>query len=478
MRFTLLLSLFLSLPFCLYAQNTNTESEQVLEQNFKVDLVPGEDISLILSHRQQALLSKNTKLGTEDQQNVLIISFDQLQIQRSWQKLVHPLINRALLYPSKKTSTRAYLKIRLNQPLTANGMNAIKIEEDQGKIKVLIPKSAFVAQAQSLPLMTANPKPQDSKSQESKSVPTVELSNSGEISLSNETDVKTALPPQTNAEPNENLPDAKEIIAMHENLADDLYESIQDLSKDNAVLVLPTINEDELKVSKTKALLSQSLMQELMSNKSHVLWLDEKRLNHYAHSLHRNQEEEYDLSDMQKLGKIAGADLAFQSKLSLKTPTQLILESKLYSLKDGSLIVHESHPLSFKMMSALEDDLIHSPTKGGAFWRSLILPGWGQIYGNQPTKGWAFLGAGLGLLAGSGASSVYGFMAEQDYNTFESQYAHRRADANMHYDRANLLLLGYGALWLSSLIDAYFSTSEETVVDHHDLHDRVQKESK
>jgi hypothetical protein len=492
MRFALvqLLSLFLCLPLCLYAQESNGdqggELVQELVQSFKIELLPNtKDIPLQFSHDQQKIQSKNIKLATEEEGKVLVISFDELQVQRAWQKLTHPLINRALLYPSKKTSRRSYLKIRFQQALTKQAMSLIKISENQDKIDLLIPQTAFIIASPKsntdLPLMVAS----DQKSTEA--IPVVELSNTPELSLSNENDqdnqentqsVKELQKPITAPEANDFLPDARNVIAMHENLADEIHETLQQISQNTAVLVLPTSNEDELKVSKSQALLSQNLMQALMSKESHVLWLDEKRLTHYAHSLHRDQEEDYRYEDMKKLGKIAGADLAFHAKLFLKTPTQLILESKLYSLKDGSLVLHEKHPLAVKEMQALEADMIISPSKGGAFWRSLILPGWGQIYGNQKAKGWAFLGAGLGLLAGAGSATTYGFMAEQDYNTFEAQYAHRRADANMHYDRANLLLLGYGALWLSSLLDAYFSTSEETVVDHQRLHDEVQKAGK
>ena len=40
-------------------------------------------------------------------------------------------------------------------------------------------------------------------------------------------------------------------------------------------------------------------------------------------------------------------------------------------------------------------------TPGGAVWRSAVIPGWGQRYKGERTKGWVFTGLAAGMAAAS-----------------------------------------------------------------------------
>lgn len=473
------------------------EASEVLNQAFKVSIkTQSKDLALQLTHDQKQLSVQSIKFATEDAQKVLLISIDDLQVQRSWQKLIHPAIQRALLYPSKKNANRAYLKIRFNRALPSNILSLIESKSSEKGIEILVPSTASIPMVSTQNMANTdtnanvNLNVDQNKDSENSNIAlnavSTELSNEGATDAQGQGVIEVVAPslnPRQNGQQGTNndlsvgdqLPHPEKVFEMYQHLGHELLAELKAQPLAPAVLVLPTLTDVDDRIPRGISLLNQGILHEVMSKEAHLIWMDDRKMTQYAHNLHRDQSEDYSKDEIQKLSKISGADLAYQSKLYLKSPTQLILESKLYNVKDGQIIYQENHPLSYQQMKNKENEFIDSPTKFGAFWRSFLLPGTGQIYGGQSGKGSVFLGAGIGLLAGFAASTVAGYLAEKDYNTFEAQYAHRRADANAHYDRANLLAATYGALWLSSLIDAYFSTTEETTVDHQALFHEFNK---
>lgn len=106
----------------------------------------------------------------------------------------------------------------------------------------------------------------------------------------------------------------------------------------------------------------------------------------------------------------------------------------------------------------------------GALWRSAIIPGWGQRYKGEKSKGWVLTGLAAGLLAGTVAAYAYDRNAHNAYenlgpttggqptpeSTFESDY---RTEVN-----AQVLLDLVGAatagVWVYSVADSAFTPLE------------------
>src|SRR5437764_1455792 len=59
----------------------------------------------------------------------------------------------------------------------------------------------------------------------------------------------------------------------------------------------------------------------------------------------------------------------------------------------------------------------HQVTPFGAIWRSALLPGWGQRYKGERTKGWVMTGAAGGLAATSLGLYQYKVSARDSYNS-------------------------------------------------------------
>jgi len=94
------------------------------------------------------------------------------------------------------------------------------------------------------------------------------------------------------------------------------------------------------------------------------------------------------------------------------------------------------------------------PFEAGA--RSILLPGWGQIYNNQPVKGFIIFGIEIGAISTSLVFNKLGGDYRSKYET-----ATNPEDAIKYYDKSNdyyrmrnYLLWGYIGVWAFNVIDA------------------------
>ena len=91
-----------------------------------------------------------------------------------------------------------------------------------------------------------------------------------------------------------------------------------------------------------------------------------------------------------------------------------------------------------------------------ATWRSALIPGWGQRYKGETTKGWVL----TGLWAVSSASTLVAHVqyqqAHQDYlsETDPTQIDQRRETQDLWYNTRGALALGMVAIWSFSAADA------------------------
>lgn len=97
--------------------------------------------------------------------------------------------------------------------------------------------------------------------------------------------------------------------------------------------------------------------------------------------------------------------------------------------------------------------------------RSMLVPGWGQLYKGERTKGWVL--AGLWGLTATGSLYAHvrwqdardAYRAERDPGRVDDRYA--RADA--WYKARNNLVLGAAGVWLVSYVDALLRHHERPV---------------
>ena len=106
-------------------------------------------------------------------------------------------------------------------------------------------------------------------------------------------------------------------------------------------------------------------------------------------------------------------------------------------------------------------------SRSDALFRSLLVPGWGQLYNRQPVKAWAVIGTEVALgsaalgyhLAGQSAYDKYtkatspGQLGSQPSAEAQRLYD----DAASKYRTRNWLLVAFGGVWLLNAGDAWLS---------------------
>lgn len=88
--------------------------------------------------------------------------------------------------------------------------------------------------------------------------------------------------------------------------------------------------------------------------------------------------------------------------------------------------------------------------------RSLVLPGWGQFYKGDRTKGWAFAVAGGTLAVSTLAADVARAQARADYNSARTEAEAERLHGpyNRWHRARNALAIGTAAVWAGAALDA------------------------
>ncbi|MFH1784639.1 MAG: DUF5683 domain-containing protein [bacterium] len=99
-------------------------------------------------------------------------------------------------------------------------------------------------------------------------------------------------------------------------------------------------------------------------------------------------------------------------------------------------------------------------TPKNAALRSLMLPGWGQFFNEQPTKGYIFAGTEIILL---GTTLVMYNQANSTYDDYENGKA-TYDDYSKKLDTVNMVVGVMAAVWIYNVIDAYVNASYEEEV--------------
>jgi tetratricopeptide (TPR) repeat protein len=121
-----------------------------------------------------------------------------------------------------------------------------------------------------------------------------------------------------------------------------------------------------------------------------------------------------------------------------------------------SLELQPQNPALAAFMKSWEERSVAQASWVQPTWRSAILPGWGQFYNGEGTKGLVLGGLTLGLLAGTAATYVAGSAAQQEYLNagpnadYDTPYSTWENMANLNHTLYVLM----GASYLYTVVDA------------------------
>jgi TolB-like protein len=157
-----------------------------------------------------------------------------------------------------------------------------------------------------------------------------------------------------------------------------------------------------------------------------------------------------------QLGQLVEADVIVLGQ-ALDAGPAVKIYAQVIDVTSGVTLLADTTEMPAAGLVALSSDAVVLRTKSGALFRSLLIPGWGQIYNQQPVKGYAFIGVAIAL--GGSAALMQGLsaMAANDYKRATSNFDAAAQRAENFGIAAVALVSTLGAFWIYNVIDAYVS---------------------
>lgn len=182
-----------------------------------------------------------------------------------------------------------------------------------------------------------------------------------------------------------------------------------------------------------------------------------------------------DPKDAPRLGKIADAQALVVGSVA-DAGDRFLVNARIVTTETAETLASASEVVAAGSLIAFSADSVALRTRSDAAFRSLLVPGWGQVYNRQPVKGAVFGAAALATVGAAVAFQLRGAKAEQDYKARVTAVqlgddpgaaaAALREDANQAYRTRNVFVFGALGVWALSAADAYlFGVDGEKVAE-------------
>ena len=167
-----------------------------------------------------------------------------------------------------------------------------------------------------------------------------------------------------------------------------------------------------------------------------------------------------------RLGKLADAQALVIGAVS-EAGDRYLVTARVVATETGETLAVASESISAASLVALSSGAVVLRSRRDALFRSLVAPGWGQLYNRQPRKAAVVAGTEAALLGGALAFHLRGSSAEDDYRRRTTAgelgsdpaaaAAALRRKAEQAYRTRNTLLWISAGVWALNVADAWLS---------------------
>jgi TolB-like protein len=162
-----------------------------------------------------------------------------------------------------------------------------------------------------------------------------------------------------------------------------------------------------------------------------------------------------------EVGKLAGAQALIVGTVS-EAGDRYLVNARIVSVADAQVAFAAQGQLPAADLVALSSEAVVLRTRGGAVYRSILMPGWGQLYNRQGEKGAIFAGAEV-LTAGlavyfhlQGESDVKKYQ-DLDAKASPDDFASARDSAERNRSRRNLAIWAVVGIHALNILDALWN---------------------
>jgi len=270
--------------------------------------------------------------------------------------------------------------------------------------------------------------------------------------------------------------------ARMRNLADALALQLKRLPGDHReqrFAVLPFENVGEETIERSLGLVVSDLVTTDLARDHRLPLVERGQLGEVMAELALQQSGAIDDKQVLTLGKMAGARALIVGRVA-DGGAEFVVSVRAVDAESGSVLVAEEVKLPKSELVAFSARAVVLRSRSGAAFRSAVLPGWGQVYNDQPVKG-ALLGIATGGLAlatvALGGQALYGSLVtypaagrvgDSAKMSAEEKAAYVegvRVRANTQGLAAQILAGATAGAWLVTVADAYLSGTDVANLD-------------
>lgn len=171
-----------------------------------------------------------------------------------------------------------------------------------------------------------------------------------------------------------------------------------------------------------------------------------------------------DAKSAPKVGQLADAQALVVGSVA-EAGGKFLVNARVVTTETAETLAAASESIQSATLVAFSADAVVLRSRKDAVFRSVLLPGFGQLYNRQPRKAAAFAAAEVAVLGGAVAFQLLGAAAQKDYESQTTPSAlgtdpagaaaDLRQTAEDRYRWRNTLLWTGAAIWALNVIDAY-----------------------
>ena len=277
------------------------------------------------------------------------------------------------------------------------------------------------------------------------------------------------------ASENAQLPVAKSVesasveVAMRK-IADQLVDGFSKMpgnARYRRLAVLPlTETGDEARKRELGAVVTAELSTSL--RRDHGLLLVERaKLQQVMGEIKLGQSGAVDSATAPEIGKLSDAQALVMGSVA-QAGDRYLIDARIVATETAETLASASEAVQASTLVSFSSDAVVLRSRKDAMFRSLLIPGWGQIYNRESVKGYLFMGGVAAAVGTAIALHQMGASSENQYKTasitagqapadFQAQVAALRQKAQDRYAQRNVAIAVGGGLWMLNLLDAYFS---------------------
>lgn len=208
---------------------------------------------------------------------------------------------------------------------------------------------------------------------------------------------------------------------------------------------------------------SAELLSARLAAQPRLLQVERRRIADVVGEIQRVEGGQVSPDGAVSVGKLVGANAVILGSVG-DAGADYLLTARVVDVETGRILVAADATVPQAGLVALSEDMVELKTPLSAALRSAAVPGWGQIYNGDVARGITYMALFAGFAGTAVTSAVLGSKAENEYHENTAATVGARDAANAHYDRANVGLIGLGAIWALSLVDAWLTGEDARII--------------